>query len=55
MSGNPTLVAMVRANGEIGGEIHAEGCIVKPDRNGIFWVPAEHVLSLIMAGYKWAD
>jgi hypothetical protein len=55
MSGNQTLVAMARADGKIDSEVHIEGFIIKPDETGVVLIPADHALSMIMAGYKWAD
>jgi hypothetical protein len=52
---NKTLVAMRRADGAVDSEIHIEGFIIKPDEAGVVLIPADHVLSMIMAGYKWAD
>lgn len=48
---NKILIAMQRANGSLGGEIHCEGCVIKPDKNGVVLIPAEHVISLMKAGY----
>ena len=46
-----TLVAMKRADGSLDSEVHCEGHVIKPDQNGVVLVPAEHVLSMMMAGY----
>jgi len=48
---NKTLVAMKRADGSLDSEIHCEAHIIKPDHNGVVLIPAEHVISMIMAGY----
>jgi hypothetical protein len=57
MSDNKILVAMKRPAGAVmDSELHLDGLIVKPDHaTGIAWVPAEHVVALIGAGYLWAD
>jgi hypothetical protein len=44
------LVAMERADGSQDSEIHFEGHVIKP-KNGVVMIPAEHVLSLLKAGY----
>jgi hypothetical protein len=46
-----TLVAMQRADGSVDSEVHCEGCVIKPDQNGVVLVPSEFVLSLMKAGY----
>ncbi|SHN86919.1 hypothetical protein SAMN05444170_6917 [Bradyrhizobium erythrophlei] len=43
---NKTLVAMQRADGSLDSE-----CVIKPDHNGVVMVPAEHVISMMKAGY----
>jgi hypothetical protein len=49
---NKTLVAMRRADGSLDSEVHCEGHIIKPDHNnGVVLIPAEHVVSMMMAGY----
>ena len=50
---NNIFVPMVPVNGVLGGEIHAEGRVIKPDANGIFWIPAQHVVALLSAGFTW--
>jgi hypothetical protein len=50
-----TLVAMKRADGGIDSEVHFESHVVKPDQNGVVMIPSEFVLSMILAGYMWAD
>jgi hypothetical protein len=45
------LVEMRRADGKIDSEIHFEGHVVKPDETGVVRIPAEFVLSMMMAGY----
>jgi hypothetical protein len=44
------LVAMERADGTQDSEIHFEGHVSKPE-NGVVMIPAEHVLSMLKAGY----
>jgi len=44
------LVAMERADGTADSEVHLEGLIIKPT-NGVVMIPAEHVLSMLKAGY----
>jgi hypothetical protein len=46
-----TLIAMKRANGEMDSEVHFEGHVVKPDQAGVVLIPAEFVLSMLLAGY----
>ena len=48
---NKTLVAMRRAAGTVDSEVHFEGHVVKPDQTGVVLIPAEFVLSMMMAGY----
>ena len=50
MSGK-TLVKMTRADGSLDSEVHCEGHVIKPDHNGVVMIPAEHVLSMMKAGY----
>jgi hypothetical protein len=45
------IIEMRRADGQIGGEIHFEGHVVKPDETGVVRIPADFVLALMMAGY----
>jgi hypothetical protein len=49
---NKTLVAMRRADGTMDSEVHFAGHIVRPDhQTGVVLIPAEFVLSMMMAGY----
>lgn len=48
---NKTLVAMKRADGGLDSEIYFEGHVIRPDQTGVVMIPAEHVLSMLMAGY----
>jgi hypothetical protein len=47
---NKTLIAMQRADGSLDSEVHCEGHVIKP-HNGVVMIPAEHVISMMMAGY----
>jgi hypothetical protein len=44
-------VLMHRADGTADSEVHFEGHIAKPDETGVVRIPAEFVLSMMMAGY----
>lgn len=46
-----TLVAMQRADGSLDSEVHCDGYVTKPDPDGVVMIPAEHVLSMMKAGY----
>jgi hypothetical protein len=48
---NKILIAMQRADGSLDSEVHCEGHVIKPDRNGVVMIPAEHVISMMKAGY----
>jgi hypothetical protein len=56
LGGSPstTLVAMKRADGSLDSEVHCEARIIKPDQNGVVMIPAEHTVSMLMAGYVHA-
>jgi hypothetical protein len=46
-----TLVEMVRVDGTAVSEVHGEGFVAKPDRDGVVLVPSAVALTLIAAGY----
>jgi hypothetical protein len=48
---NKILIAMQRADGSLDSEVHCEGHVIKPDQNGVVMIPAEHVISMMKAGY----
>jgi hypothetical protein len=46
-----TLIAMKRADGTMDSEVHFAGHVVRPDQAGVVLIPAEFVLSMLLAGY----
>jgi hypothetical protein len=48
-------VAMRRQDGAIDSELHLDGLVVKADDTGLVRIPSQFVLSLMNAGYVWAE
>jgi hypothetical protein len=55
MTENQTqLISMRRVDGTFN-ELHLDGLIVRPDKDGAVLVPSEYVLTLLNAGYVWSS